>query len=201
MGHYARQHADVQKGRLAAANRVGAMEREGLGVQWTLPMRAQRDGLEALEDAIDRQLTRLVKQHPMAPWIAAEAKGLSERSFALLFGVTGPLDRFATVAKLWKYLGLHVVDGAAPRRARGQKLGYSLAGRTRCYIIGDSIVKVGKGGKYREAYDRKKADYHAAHSDWSDGHCHNAAMRYAVKCLIRDMWVEWRRVVPVAEGV
>lgn len=195
MGHYARQHGDVQQLRLSVNNRALAMERDGLGPEWTLPMRAQHDALEAIEDGIDRQLERLAKQHPMNDWVTNQAKGLSLRSFCILFGITGPLDRFPNVAKLWKYLGLAVVDGAAPKRTRGQKLDYSPHGRTRCYIIGESIVKAGGGGKYRDSYDTKKAYYHETRPDWTLAHAHRAAMRYAVKELLKDMWVEWRRVM------
>ena len=85
-----------------------------------------------------------------------------------------------------------------------------------CFLIGEAIVKVGKGGPYRVAYDAKYAEYLArprtgpsecpfgqVHGTGKPvkcpptGHVHNAAMRYAVKCLLRDMWVEWRHVVPV----
>lgn len=195
MGHYARQHADVQKLRIQVGNRHDAMVRDEIADQWTLPMRAQRDGLEGLESAIEKQLERLAKQHPMSPWIATEAKGMSHRTFALLFGITGPLDRFATVSKLWHYLGMHVDQGEAPRKRRGEKLSYSPQGRTRCYLIGEAIVKVGGGGKYRALYDAKKAYYEAERVDWPQIRRHRAAMRYAVKAMLKDMWVEWRRVL------
>ena len=41
------------------------------------------------------------------------------QSFAKLLAITGPLDRFATPAKLWKFVGLHLVDGHAARREKG----------------------------------------------------------------------------------
>lgn len=195
MGHYARQHDEVQRLRIAVGNRVFAMESEALNAAYVAPLKAQRDELEALESAIDRQLGRLVKQHPLGKWVETEARGLSGRSFGLLFGITGPLDRFATVSKLWKYLGLHVVDGGAPRKVRGQKLDYSPQGRTRCYVIGESIVKSGAGGKYRAAYDEKKAYYEAEREEWPQIRRHRAAMRYAVKMLVKDLWVQWRKSV------
>ena len=121
---------------------------------------------------------------------------------------------------------MHVTpEGKAPRRTKGQKLDYSPQGRTVCHQIADSIVKVGKG-KYREFYDTKKADYMGrertgesgcwtltgqVHKDKggkvlacfksngdgeTSGHAHNAAMRYAIKELLKDMWIEWRKRVP-----
>jgi len=73
---------------------------------------------------------------------------------------------------------------------------------------------------YRVLYDVKKAQYQSnagnhvrrgpsncpfgqTHKDaggaviaCGDGHAHAAAMRYAVKCLLRDMWVEWQHTMP-----
>jgi hypothetical protein len=88
---------------------------------------------------------------------------------------------------------------------------YSPQGRTLCFQIADSFVKT--GGPYREHYDRKKAEYGARelvgpsdcplgkhHRDaegrtvkCSKAHVHMAAMRYAVKMLIKDLWIEWQR--------
>jgi len=229
LGHYARQHGDIQKLRIAVELRIGAMERDGIQEEQLLPLRAQLDSLDALEHDLDRHLERLMKRHPIAPWIRAEAKGLSLRTFALLFGITGPLDRFETVPKLWKYLGLHVVDGHSARRTRGERLGFASEGRVRAHLIGTSIVKSGGGGRYREAYDRKRAEYLARPRLGDSGcpfgqehraaegkgilacvkegdegetsaHVHAAAMRYAVKRMLRDLWKEWRRVVAVAQA-
>jgi hypothetical protein len=119
---------------------------------------------------------------------------------------------FATVSKMWAYLGMHVDgDGTAPQRRRGQQANWSAQGRVVCYQLAASIVRVRRGG-YREAYDRKKAEYLArprrgpstcpfgqTHTDRQRQviacglmHAHRAAMRYAIKLLLRDIWVAWR---------
>jgi hypothetical protein len=149
-------------------------------------------------------------------------RGLGLPGFARLVGITGPLDRFATVSKLWAYLGLAVVDGCAPRRVKGQKLRYSPAGRVLCHQLGESIVKMGRGGEYRTVYDAKRADYLARERSGPSGcptgavhktktgaivacvkagevgetsaHIHAMARRYAVKRLLRRMWIAWRRM-------
>ena len=117
-------------------------------------------------------------------------------------------------------MGLHVQNGHAPKREKGVKGNYAPQGRVVAHQIGDSIVKLGHG-RYRELYDSKKAEYLArprlgesgcpigqVHKDKggkvlqcvkangegeTSAHLHNAAMRYAVKELIKDMWVEWQR--------
>lgn len=195
LGHYARLYWDLQKVRIAIGNRADAMERDGLDEAWQLPLSHTGDGLGVLEHEVQLQLTRLARQHPMAPWIK-QAKGIGLPGFAGLLGVTGPLDRFPNPAKLWAYVGMGVVDGQAPKKVRGEKLHYSPQGRVLCHQLGDAIVKVGGDGPYRAAYDTKKAHYQETHPEWTDGHRHNAAMRYAVKELLKDMWNAWREYVP-----
>lgn len=192
LGHYARQLLDIQKVRVAMGNRVAAMERDGLPEHLIVHARATADGLAALEKDLNRYLERSARRHPMASWIK-EQRGIGLPGFARLLGITGPLDRFATVSKLWAYLGMHVVDGAAPKRTKGERANWSPGGRVLCYQIGESIVKVGAGGPYRAAYDRKKAYYETDRPEWSQARRHNAALRYAVKELLKAMWVEWHR--------
>lgn len=225
LGHYARQLWDAQEQRIAAGNRVAAMERDGLGAE-AEPARAVVKEYEAIERGIDRELTKLARQHFMAPWIA-EQRGIGLPGFARILGVTGSLDRFATVSRLWKYLGLHVVDGHAPRREKGVSwthtdcgfwhlrackpdcttdhhpncvpggvgTAYAPKGRVVCRQIAESIVKSGKGptaGHWRRVYDEKKAYYEAEREDWTQARRDNAAKRYAIKMLLKEMWVEWQ---------
>lgn len=211
ISHYARQLWDVQRTRVALAQRVGAMQRDGLAEPWRLPLVTARDDLAATEHAIDLQLIRLARQHFLSGWIQ-QAPGIGLPGLARLLAVTGPLDRFATVARLWAYLGMHVDQGGmAPRRRRGQKAPWSAQGRVVCHQLATSIVRV-RGGRYRLAYDRKKTEYLArprlgpsacpfgqTHTNRKGViltcglmHAHVAAMRYAVKTLLRDLWVAWR---------
>lgn len=221
IGHFARQLWDVQKERIGAGNRVAAMERDGLG-DYAEPARHVVTEYEAIEKGIERQLVKLTKQHPMADWIA-EQRGIGLPGFGRLLGVTGDIGRFPTVSKLWKYLGLHVVDGHAPKRVKGQSwthtdctfahlltckpdcktdhhpacvpggvgTAYAPQGRVVCHQIGEAIVKVGGEGAYRRAYDTKKAYYEAQRPDWTQARRHNAAMRFAVKLLIKNLWRAW----------
>lgn len=199
MGHQARQLWDIQKARIMAGNRVSAMERDGFPEQWIAPMRKQVLILEQVEKDTGRQMERHAKKHFMADWILAQ-RGVGLGGFARIMGITGSLDNFATVSKLWKYLGMSVDDGAAPKRKKGERVHYSTQGRTLCHQLGDSIVKVGAGGPYREAYDVKKKYYEEQRLDWTQAHRHNAAMRYAVKLFLKNMWVEWRRLQTIIDS-
>ncbi len=189
LGHYARLLWDLQKERIQVGNRVSAMERDELGEEWTAIHQETLTILKKQEAAVNRELERLAKRHIMADWVLA-TRGLGLPGFARIVGVTGSFERFATVSKVWKYLGLAVVNGEAPKKRRGEKLDYSPQGRVVCFQISESIVKL--GGPYRELYDRKKAQYEER-EDWPQIRRHRAAMRYAVKALIKDMWIEWHR--------
>jgi hypothetical protein len=193
LSHYSRELLDIQKLRVAQGNRVAAMERDGLPDEFIAFARDTLETLDKKERALGAYLGRQAKRHPLGAWIT-EQRGIGLPGFARLVGITGPLDRFATVSKLWAYLGMHTVSGLAARRKKGEKANWSGAGRVLCYQIGESIVKMGKGGEYREAYDRIKARYAAEHPDWTPGHRHAAARRYAVKLLLKRMWLAYRRV-------
>jgi hypothetical protein len=193
LGHYARQVLDIQKARIAMSNRAAAMERDGLGGEWVAPIKDAVDHLAKLENSLTAHLAKQAARHPLAPWIKQQ-RGIGLAGFARLLGITGPISNFPNVAKLWAYLGLHTVEGLAPKRRKGVRLNYSPEGRVLCHQIGESIVKVGGDGVYRLAYDFRKAAYEMRHPEWTQAHRHQAAMRYAVKELVRELWREWDRL-------
>ena len=232
MGHYARMLHDFQKQRIATANRVGAMKRDNLPDVWIEPAEIATETMKSIERAIDRNLAKFAGRHPISEWINSQ-RGIGLGGFARLLAVTGPLDRFNTVSKLWKYLGYAVVDGRAQRMKHGEiashtncsggthlrtcpadckrdhhpnctpdgfGTAYSPQGKMLCRQIAEAIVKVGGAGKYRLEYDRKKAFYQAERPTWTKQHCHEAAMRYSVKCLLRDLWEEWHTNMPTYES-
>jgi hypothetical protein len=199
LGHYARELLDIQKLRVAQGNRVAAMERDGLPDELIAFARDTLETLAKKERSLNTYLAKQAARHPLGAWIK-DQRGIGLAGFARLIGITGPLDRFATVSKLWAYVGMHTVDGVAPRKRKGERANWSPAGRVLCHQIGESIVKMGRGGEYREAYDTKKAAYVESRPEWTPAHRHAAAVRYSVKRLLRRMWVAWRAVMPSIEG-
>lgn len=251
LGHFARYLWDVQKQRIAASNRFEAMVRDDVvDADADHPLKGTVLLYAQIEKDIEKVLVAEVRRHFMADWIA-DQRGIGLPGFARLLGITGSIDRFPTVSKLWKYLGLHVVDGHAPKREKGVPwthtdctfghlltctpdcttdhhpncvpggigTAYAPQGRVVCHQLGESISKLGyhkkpcavdcekqhkhrasgcledclvdHAGPYRRAYDQKKAYYEAERPDWTQARRHNAAMRYAVKELIKNLWIEW----------
>lgn len=205
MAHYAQLHWDIQKCRIAINNRIDQMKRDEVPNVWIIPLEAMAEPLQGVERGAKKRLEELGKQHFMTDWVQHEAPGLGLTGFAMLVGITGPLDRFGTVSKLWKYMGLHVTSaGTHPRPKKGaggpnstnpdKELLYSRKGPPWAYNIGNSIICHNKG-RYRAHYDRMKEYYELNRPDWPQMQRHSAARRYAVKMLLKDMWVEWRRRV------
>jgi len=125
LGQNARLYRDVQKTRIAAGNRVDALDRQDVDDSYMAPVVAAEDALGEIERNLNRQLETLAGQHFMADWIRAQP-GIGLPGFALLLGVTGPLDRFGTVSKLWKYLGLAVSpEGVRYKRKAGQSMSHT----------------------------------------------------------------------------
>lgn len=220
-------------------NRSKQLERDGFALAWRLRFEGFADETKAEESRIEAALQKIMRTHPLYPWIQGQ-RGVGEGGVGRLLGCVGSLSNFDTVSKLWAYCGMAVRDGRAPKRAKGERSGWSPQARVICYQIGEAIVKGGTG-HYRDLYDLKRKEYldrprvgpsgcpfgqeHRgmaraldAKTGWSrktgagrtvqcvktdpetgvvsSAHVYAAAKRYAVKMLLKDLWIEWRRVRP-----
>lgn len=170
---------------------------------------------KAETDAITN-LEKRMKAHPLGDWIKA-TKGIGLKQGArLLATIRDPYwndlhERTRQVSELWAYCGLHVTDaGVAPKRQRGYKSNWNEDARKRCYLVATSVVKA--GGPYREVYDDTKSKYAGAchaqpcvrcgpsgspapmGSELSPGHIHARALRAISKAVLKDIWIESRRL-------
>ena len=138
------------------------------------------------------------------------------------------IARFDTVSKLWAYSGLHVIDGHAPRRTRGERANWNNFLKTKLLgVLGPCFLK--SGSSYRKFYDNYKTRKQntmipvcmncegnkqiispetkklvkcrncsgtGGPAPWgkSDGHRHNAAIRYMIKMFIMELYNEWRKL-------
>ena len=101
--------------------------------------------------------------------------------------------------------------GVAPKRQRGQKSNWSEDARKRAWLIASKCVMT-QGSPYRVVYDETRAKYaEAVHSvecvrcgpkgkpalpgsPLSAGHQHARALRAISKALLKDLWIESRRL-------
>ena len=199
---------DAQKLRISLSNRIGDLVREKHFTQEEADFRFSPafDFLKKAEHVFAKDIKHESKEHPMYPWLIS-VRGIGPVLAGGLLAYIRDIGRFDTVSKLWAYVGLHVIDGVAPKRRRGEKANWSTPLKTLCWKIGESFVKA--RGPYRDLYDSYKARDREKHPEkidsgrkskagtaiytYSDGHIHARAKRYAVKIFLSHLWEVWRK--------
>jgi hypothetical protein len=224
---------DAEAHRLRVTNQMRALVTDpdgsnGFGKGISLPPleEAKLDRLLATVESQERLavglLQRALRELPVGEFVTSTV-GLGEKTVGRLLGLIGDPawhsaeGRARSLRELWAYCGLHVVDGRAPRRRKGQKANWSTKARTRLFVIAEGCVKQ-KRSPYRAVYDRGREVYadrtHTAvcrntqrppggngcgtslHPEWGEpgspwrpGHQHAAAMRLIMKEVLRDLWL------------
>ncbi|MDZ7735908.1 MAG: hypothetical protein U5P41_07265 [Gammaproteobacteria bacterium] len=113
------------------------------------------------------------KTLPVWPRLA-DIRGLGSLGLALIVGAAGNLSDYPDHSKLWKRLGLAVIDGGRQRRVAGNndlavRHGYSPQRRADIWRIGDSLFRAQServdketgellraAGPWREVYDARR---------------------------------------------
>ena len=154
---------------------------------------------------MERMLVAEAKQHPVFATFVEPLHGFGALGFAQIIGECGDLSLYANPAKVWKRMGVGMVNaaGQAPERqrrcadvAKALAHGYNPRRRSVLYVIADSLMK--KKNSYREFYVAKKADLAVKYPNRSKAHLHNDALRRMGKNLLRDLWVHWNGQQPTA---
>lgn len=170
-----------------------------------------RGHLKEQRTAIEKRMASEAKSLPVAEWIE-NTRGIGIGSLAAIVGEAGNLSNYSTVSKLWKRMGLAVINGERQRKVAGAgaiEQGYCPSRRSVMWTIGDSMFR--SGGWYADfCRDRKVFEVEKAkqvgvevvpsakipkgrESEFmSKGHVHNRAKRYMEKRLLRDLWRAWR---------
>lgn len=180
---------DLERLRIAQENRYRSLTNSGEsenGVEWGYGLDdsikevaeagAMVEAIAALEHRQNLTLQKLMRKHPLGPWVKAQ-HGIGDKLAARLLGVIGDPywhtveERPRTVSELWAYCGLHTLparqrtvddqsEGAggeynvAARRRKGVQANWSDDAKKRAWLIATSIVKA--GGPWREVYDRRR---------------------------------------------
>lgn len=124
-------------------------------------------------------------------------------------------ERPRTVSELWSYCGLHVQYGAAAKRTKGEQSNWKTSAKTRAYVMIDPIVKLKNNpdrGKYADLYFAEKARLEGrtygpgyfgrklkgkvidADTPIPAGHVNAMAKRRVMKELLKDLWIESKRL-------
>lgn len=221
---------DLEAVRIAQANRLGDLTRggpdadgivRGLGLDARDPdvarVAAIVDIINDAEHQATLNLQRIMRRHPLGPWIKAQ-KGVGDKQAARLLAVIGDpyinasTGQPRTVSALWAYCG-HGDPARRRRKGMTQADLFALGSpdaKKRIWGIAASCLKA--QGPYADVYyARKDATVGREHvtecvrcgpsgkpaqpgSPWSDAHRHADALRVVGKAFLRDLWIEARRL-------
>lgn len=183
--------------------------------------------LVKLERLIDKIVAERIEDHPAYPWFS-KVKGIGGENIAKIIGLVrvkpDAEKKYAkNISSLWKFAGMHVVAGKAPRREAGKKLEYSSQLRSMCWRLGSSLVRA--KGKFYEYYLKEKEKYQARYVNRgfkivpsnelpkdkkgrkyepegaiSEGHLDNMARRKMIKIFLAMLFIVWRRELGLSDS-
>lgn len=194
---------DCESLRIATENRLRSLGEEGLEESRCAVYAQQVDALRALEHQATLALQRVVRKDPMGPWIKSTV-GIGEKQGARLLAALGDpcirceeLDEDGNAiaparprrgpAELWAYCGF----APGQKRKKGVKSNWNAAAKMRAFLCAESCIKQ-MHSPYRDVYDSARANW--ADRDVKDGHKHNHALRLVSKAILKDMFLEARRL-------
>ena len=123
---------------------------------------AVRDFTEKLRREAEKKMVDAASSLPGFR-LTAEIRGFGTKSFAAIVGEAGDIGSYANPAKLWKRMGLAVINGKSQRKTKNAEeaklMGYAPRRRSEMFVIGDSFVKT--NGPFGELY-RKRKEYEIA---------------------------------------
>lgn len=227
-----------EKERKKIERRVAAVMADPTGTEWVELIEMTRravEPFEAIEARHEKAIATLVETLPVWHSFGAAVKGLSSTGLGHIIGMAGNLGDYATKSKLYKRLGLAVIDGMRqgspgpnPSSDDWIRHGYNRRRRSEMFVIGDKIIyqQVRKDGtdcphvlgrydvaatdetlrcstgRYGDTYLRRKqlelGRVATAKSTGlpNKGHADFRARRYMEKLLVKDLWLNWRQVMP-----
>lgn len=174
---------------------------------------------EPWDDALaqtHKQMEAAARTLPVYPWAQA-INGFGDRGLAIIVGEAGDLSVYANPAKLWKRMGLAVIDGKRQGSPGGGataedwiRHAYCKPRRSQMFVIADSLLK--KESEYRDlfltrlptevqnagpdhptiAFRGVKKNARGEEYDSYSAHARARARRYVEKRLLRNLWRAWR---------
>lgn len=197
-------------------------EERGFGLDETHPDVARAavlvDMLRKAEHQATLDLNRHMRYHPLGPWCKAQ-KGIGNGTFpARLLAIIGDpyinmqTGEIRTVSQLWAYCG-HGDPNRKLKKGMSQKELFALGNKEAKSIVWNIATACLKAqGDYADVYyDRKAKTEGKLHttecvrcgpsgkpaqpgSPWSDAHRHADALRITGKQILKDLWVEAKRL-------
>ena len=196
---------EVEKGGGQSSSESPVVDALSPAIPLILLSASAREAWDKQRNQVEKRMRKLAQTLP--GWgYASSVKGLGDKSYAILIGECGDWSNYATKERVWKRLGLAVIEGERQgRRSNAEeaaKHGYSPKRRSEAWNIADSLFKhqwrgakddapAGPIGRYGEIYAARKA-HTETREGWTPAHRDNDARRIMTKALIEDLWKAWR---------
>lgn len=136
---------------LKAEGKISAKE-----VEYIEKIREVQKNAEKYELLYKNLMAEFIETEPIYVEFLNHIRGISIILSSNLIKEFGYCEKAPHISSLWKYCGMHVVEGEAPKRKKGQKLDFSIKLRTMVWKISDSFIKQ-RTPFYRDIYDKEKA--------------------------------------------
>jgi hypothetical protein len=143
--------------------------------------------LAELEKLLERELEHHVEREPLYEAYLSRIKGVGVVTAAYLIYVLNPA-KFETVSKMYKYTGLHVVNGRAARKSDG---GFSPKLKSRILFAARRFAGMVEN-VYTWFYWRVREEAERKHPDWTEGHIFMHSVRLTAKKMLSDWYVVGR---------
>lgn len=159
---------------------------------------------------VEAEMRRLARQLPVYAW-AKDVTGFGDLGLAIIIGETNDLSNYATKERVWKRLGLAVIDGECQQRKSGTEAaaahGFNPKRRAEVWAVVDSFFRHQWAGEkdgvpahpktvYWAVYGRRKART-ADREDWTPKRRDNDARRIMGKFLIENLHRVWNGKPPL----
>jgi hypothetical protein len=173
----------------------------------------------AFRDSVEERMREFAKKTPVTGTIEA-TPGFNLLGVAVIIGEAGDLNRYSTVRKLWRRLGLGMAPGHEAHAYstwkwlglpadEWERAGYSPKRLGQIYgVVTVPLVMHKSKSRYGAIYEARRAHTAIMHPTvtsaeckadpirWTPSHSAMDAGRVITKALIADLWSEWRRGSP-----
>jgi len=190
---HAEMLTDLERLRIATENRVRSLGQVH-GIE-SADYEQQAEALAKIEHQATLALQRALRRHPLGSWVKRTV-GIGEKQGARLLAAIGDPCWNALEgrprrgpAELWAYCGY----APGQKRTKGVKNNWNAQAKMRAYLIAESCIKQ-RHSPYRAVYDDARANW-AGREGVTDGHAHNHALRLVAKAVLKDVFLEYRRVM------
>lgn len=171
-----------------------------------------RDAWDAMRDEAEAEMARIAKALPAFAFVQGVA-GFGALGFGIVIGETGDLANYATKERVWKRLGLAVIEGERQQRRTdadaAAKHGYSPKRRAEVWAIADSMFRHQWRGAKEDTPAHAIAPYGAVYAarkaategrEWPPARRDADARRIMTKALVEDLWRVWNGKEPLHSG-